>query len=115
MAIGLIVIAGSTSTASAAERADTTVTIRAQSGGFYGELRSSEPFICVTDREVVLFWQLGDTQRPSTDRRISSDVVGPDGRWDTGNTGTRKGRYYARVRTNPDCQGDRSRTISAQP
>jgi hypothetical protein len=115
MAIGLMVIAGSTSTASAAERADTTVTIRAQSGGFYGFVRSTEPSTCVTERVVVLYKQLGATQSPSTDKRISSDTAGSDGRWDTGNTGTRTGRFYARVRATPDCRADRSKTISAQP
>lgn len=115
MAIGLMVIAGSTSTASAAERADTTVSIRAQSGGFFGFVRSAEPSTCVTERVVVLYRQLGASPSPSTDTRIASDTAGADGRWDTGNTGTRKGRYYARVRATPDCKADRSRTISAQP
>lgn len=115
LAIGLMAIVGSTQPASAAERADTTVTIRAQSGGFYGFVRSTEPSTCVTDRVVVLYKQLGATQSPSTDTRISSDTAGADGRWDTGNTGTRKGRFYARVGRTPDCQADRSRTISAQP
>jgi hypothetical protein len=114
MAMGLMAIMSSTTPASAAERTDTTVTIRAQSGGFYGYVRSSDPSTCVTDRVVVLYKQLGESQNPSTDKRISSDTASSDGRWDTGDTGTRTGRFYARVRATPDCKADRSKTISAQ-
>src|SRR3954454_25013209 len=64
----------------------TKVTTHAESGAFYGVVKSSNPN-CVSERTVVLFKQLGATQDPRHDQRILSDTSESDGWGTTGGAG----------------------------
>jgi hypothetical protein len=100
----------------AGRRAETTVTIQTQNGEFWGYLYSPRPRRCANGRTVVLYKQVGTVQDPSVDKRMASDVSSLSGtryKWSTGTTGLRHGRYYARVKRTPYCQGDTSDTVRA--
>jgi hypothetical protein len=115
LAVSLTALAGLAGTAAAAT--PTKVVIKAESGGFYGYVKSADPD-CADGRKVVLFKQLGSFQDPRNDLRVASDVTEANGdqyMWSTGNTGTRTGRYYARATRVPGCKPANSRTIPAQP
>lgn len=93
--------------------ADTTVTIKAQSGDFSGKVKSSDPLTCADGRNVTVFKQKGAEQDPKNDKKIASDTAGLQGEdytWSTGNTGV-SGKFYARVKKTPECKGDRSKTV----
>ena len=111
-AVAATALAGLAGPASAAT--PTKVTIHAESGGFYGNVKSSNPN-CVSGRTVVLFKQLGSTQDPRNDQRILTDTTEDDGEWNTGNPGLRSGMFYARAKRTSECKAANSRTIPAQP
>jgi hypothetical protein len=99
--------------ASAGTLADSTVTIKAQSGDFSGTISSSRPMRCAQDRKVVVFKQAGANQDPSQDDRVASDTASLSGdryEWSTGNTGV-YGKVYARVGRTEHCKADTSRTV----
>lgn len=106
---------GLTSVASAAEGADTRVTIRAEGLDLSGFVNSPRPQRCANDRKVVVFKQKGQ-RGGGDDERFASDNASLNGdryEWSTGNTGT-SGRFYARARRIEGCKGDSSRTIRAE-
>ena len=111
MAVSAIALTGAvtTSTATAAQLSPTEVTIEAQPGGdFSGYVRSADPN-CEDGRKVTLFKMLGDAPDRSVDRKIATDTSssnGSEGEWSTGNTGERKGKFYARVGKTSLCKGD---------
>ena len=119
MAVLAVSISGALATgASAAERTPTTVTIEAESGGFFGEVHSSDEDNCANGRKVTLFKLLGSTPDRSVDQKIATDTASANGSsymWSTGNTGQRKGKFYARVAKTSLCGGDISPVIRAQP
>lgn len=121
LAIAAVAISGgvATTTASAAGLTPTEVTIEAQSGGdFFGYVSSSDEVNCEAGRKVTLFKMLGSTPDRSVDQKIGSDTAspnGPDSMWSTGNTGQRKGKFYARVGKTSLCGGDVSPVVKAQP
>jgi len=99
--------------ANAGTLADSTVTIKAQSGDFSGTISSSRPMRCAQDRKVVVFKQAGANQDPSQDDRVASDTASLSGdryEWSTGNTGV-YGKVYARVGRTEHCRADTSRTV----
>ena len=100
--------------AGAAGNAETKVTIKQQSGDFYGKVKSSDPYRCADDRKVVLYEQLGSGQDHRNDRKVASDrssLDGDHGEWSTGNTGLDSGRYYARAGKTDGCKADTSKTV----
>ena len=102
--------------ATASAATPTEVTIEAQSGGFFGYVKSSKQS-CENDRKVVVYKRLGDSPDPSTDKKVGMDTSapnGPDGMWSTGNSGQTKGKFYAQVKKTNDCQGDLSPVVKAQ-
>ena len=105
--------------ASAAERTPTKVTIQNPGNGeFYGQVKSEDPANCADGRKVTLFKMLGDAPDPGADQKIVSDTASANGdgyEWNAGNTGYRKGRFYARVKRTELCAGDLSKVIRAQP
>jgi len=116
LAVSVSGLAGATGASAAS--ADTKVVIKAESGGFYGYVKSSDPDTCANDRKVTLFEQLGSTQDPRSDRKVGSDTASPNGTkymWSTGNTGDRSGDFYARASKIPGCKAATSKTIPAQP
>jgi hypothetical protein len=96
--------------------AETKVKIKAESGGFYGYVKSDKPK-CANGREVTLYKQKGNGADPSSDKRIGSDIAQPNGdryMWSTGNTGYRKGYFYAYAEKENGCKAGISKSIKAQ-
>lgn len=118
IAAAAITISGAFATgAVAAEKAPTEVTIKAQSGGFFGYVKSPDQNHCEADRKVTVYKLTGESPDPSVDKKVGSDTAspnGPDSMWSTGNSGQTKGKFYARVRSTTDCQGDISPVVKAQ-
>jgi hypothetical protein len=97
--------------------AKTKVTIQAESGGFFGFVKSSNPDKCANGRKVKLYKQLGSEQDPHNDQKVGSDIAQPNGdgyMWSTGNTGSHGGKFYARAGRIKGCKADNSPTIKAQ-
>lgn len=113
LAVSALAFAGLGGSAAAAAATPTKVTIVAESGGFYGAVKSSKP-TCKSERTVLVFKQLGAKQRPATDQRVAMDTTGEDGEWNIGNPGLRSGRFYARAVRTADCLGASSITLRAQ-
>ena len=114
-ALAAATVAGALSVgvASAAPRAETTVTIKVQGRDFSGTVDSSRPLRCSKDRKVILFKQVGTVQDPKVYKKIASDLASLSSgkyRWSTGNTGIR-GRFYARAPGTLECKADSSPTI----
>ncbi len=116
-AVALTASLAAAGTASAgATRADSTVTIRTQNGEFWGQVKSDRPAKCAAERKVVVFKQAGNRQNPKRDERVASDTASLNGdryEWNTGNTGLRRGKFYARIGRTADCQPDTSETVRA--
>jgi hypothetical protein len=63
---------------------------------------------------VVVYKQKGHKQKPSSDKKIASDISekhGNHGDWDVGNTGFKKGKFYAKAKKSPGCATGYSKTI----
>lgn len=120
LAITAISLTGALATeqASAANLTPTEVTIQAESGGdFFGYVHSSNSS-CESNRKVTLFKMVGSSPDKHVDQKIGSDIAqpnGPDGMWSTGNTGQRKGKFYARVGKTSLCGADISPVVKALP
>ena len=95
-----LAIAGSAVAATA-----TKVTIKEQSDGFSGHVKSSKGK-CVVSRVVVLY-----KQKPGKDKIIGTDVADENGAWSTGNTGSTKGAFYAFAPKITGCKAGKSKTI----
>lgn len=109
-----LVLAGS---AVAGGSAETKVKIKAESGGFYGYVKSSDPQTCAANRKVTLFQQTGTDQNPKADVKIGTDLAQANGNkymWSTGDTGSHKGNFYAKAGKIPGCKAGYSETIKAQ-
>lgn len=101
-----------TGIAGAAQRAETTVTIKAEGLDLSGQVKSPRPLRCAEGRKVVVF-----KVRPGDDLRFATDNASLNGdryEWSTGNTGT-QGRFYAKAPRTDRCQADTSRTVRAEP
>jgi hypothetical protein len=101
------------SIAGARAAADTGVTIKGDNGDFHGKVLS-ERSRCQVDRKVVVYKQKGRHQKPSTDKKIGSDISeahGDHGDWSVGNTGYKKGKFYAKAKKSPGCATGYSKTI----
>jgi hypothetical protein len=104
-----------TAGAMGAGKADTKVTIKAQSDGFYGYVKSDDPGACAAGRKVILYKQQGDSPDRHADTKIGSDTAQANGTkymWSTGNTGKPHGDYYAFAKHTTQCKADYSKTIS---
>ena len=100
----------------AGTRAETVVTIKTENGDFWGTVKSTRPLKCANERTVILFKQVGAEQDPSVDKRMASDTASLSGdryEWSTGNTGLRRGKFYAKVARTPECRPDTSPTVRA--
>ena len=101
-------------TATAATRAPTVVTIKAQNGDFSGRISSPHPKRCANNRKVIVFKQLGSVQDPAHDTKMGSDISSLNGdryEWSTGNSGAPNGKYYARAPQTLNCKADSSLTV----
>jgi hypothetical protein len=98
--------------------ATTTLTIKGPNGDFHGRIDSPKLQKCVDGRLVNVFKQKGSEQRPKTDQRIGADtaeVKGDHGVWSIGNSGFKKGRFYARAPKTSRCKTGKSKTITIGP
>ena len=99
---GLVVAA----TAGARSAASTRVTIKGPNGDFHGKLFSSKGK-CLGDRKVKVYKLRGNGYDPAHDKKIASDTSerdGDHGEWSVGNTGAKKGSYYALATRSPGCK-----------
>jgi hypothetical protein len=58
---------------------------------------------------------LGSSPNPGQDLKIGSDTSSPNGdgyMWNAGNTGYKKGKFYAKVGPTDYCKSDLSRVIT---
>ncbi|MFN8160868.1 MAG: hypothetical protein U0R52_07485 [Solirubrobacterales bacterium] len=116
LAVSATALAGYAGIASAASPAPTKVLIEAESGSFYGSVKSPK-LACKANRTVVVFKQLGSKQRPATDKRVAMDIAQANGdgyEWNLGDPGLHSGRYYARATRTPQCLPANSVTLRAQ-
>jgi hypothetical protein len=93
--------------------ADTGVTIKGPDGDFHGKVLS-ERASCQVGRKVVVYKQKGKKQDPSADKKIGSDTSekhGNHGDWSIGNSGFKKGKFYAVARKSSGCNAGASETI----
>lgn len=112
-ALGCLALAAG---AGARDKAPTQVSIKVQSDGFFGYVKSPKVNACANNREVILYKQKGSDQHPNTDKEIGSDTAQANGdkyMWSTGNTGKPHGSFYAHVRPTSKCQADSSKTVQA--
>jgi hypothetical protein len=101
------------SMAGARAAADTGVTIKGPNGDFHGKVLSPRAR-CTGDRKVVVYKQKGKKQEPTTDKKIGSDISerhGDHGDWSIGNSGFKKGKFYAKAKKSPGCATGYSKTI----
>jgi hypothetical protein len=100
--------------ATAAEKASTEVTIKGQNGDYYGYVKSPDPD-CESNRKVDVYKMLGPSPNRQSDLKIGSDIAqpnGPHGMWSIGNSGYKKGKFYAHAKKTDECKGDLSPVIS---
>jgi hypothetical protein len=117
VAASAIALTGLAGTASAAGKAPTKVLIQAESGGFFGYVKSPK-LACKSERTVVLYKQLGPRQSPASDEQVGMDTAQANNEgyeWNMGNPGLHSGRYYARALPTPFCKAANSVTLRAQP
>ena len=99
-----------------AGRAETKVKIKAESGGFYGYVKSDKTK-CANGRKVTLYKLKGNGYDPKHDQKIGSDIAQANGNkymWSTGNTGYMKGYFYAYAKQIKGCDAGFSEAIKAQ-
>ncbi|KAA1418741.1 hypothetical protein F0U44_09620 [Nocardioides humilatus] len=95
--------------ASAGDRASSTVTISAEGTDLFGHV-SSPRSSCKRERPVHVYKQIG-TRGGGDDQHFAMDTTDDDGDWSTGNTGT-AGKFYAKVKRTALCKKDLSPTIT---
>lgn len=108
VAIGVLVLGA---TALAATRSK--VTIQGNNGDYFGYVHSPKGS-CEAGRVVKVYKLEGSSPKPSNDTKIGSDIAqpnGPDSMWSIGNSGFKKGFFYARIKPTTKCNGDISDVI----
>lgn len=116
LAVSALALAGLGGSAASAATPPTKVVIIAESGGFYGFVKSPK-LECKSERTVILYKQLGAKQKPRTDQQVGMDTSQANGdgyEWNMGNPGLHRGRYYARAVATPECSAANSVTLRAQ-
>lgn len=89
------------------------VTIKGNNGDYYGKVKSSDPD-CLEDRKVTVFKMKGGSPVPKNDKKIGSDTTeldGNKGAWSIGNSGYKKGYFYAKLKKTSECGGDISKVL----
>jgi hypothetical protein len=100
---------GMASSANAASAAKTSVSIKAQQGGFFGQVKSSNSK-CANGRKVTLYRVSGNKST-----KAGTDVAQPNGdgyMWSI--NVSKSGKYYAKAAATSGCAAGQSKTISAQ-
>jgi hypothetical protein len=100
--------------AGARSAAKTRVTIRGPEGDFHGKVFSSRTR-CLGGRTVKVYRLRGNGYDPAHDKLIAKDTSSRDGDhgvWSVGNTGAKKGDYYALAKRSPGCKRAFSKVLS---
>lgn len=115
IATAAVAISGIAATgASAADKAPTEVTIQGTGGDYFGYVKSPKSS-CESDRKVNVYKMLGASPDRKSDLKIGSDIAqpnGPDGMWSIGNSGYKKGKFYAHAPKTDECKADLSPVIT---
>jgi hypothetical protein len=109
---GAVLVATPSSTA--APRATTVVTIKAENTDLSGTVKSKRK-ACKDGRKVYLYLQRG-ARGGANDELFATDTTELEdgvGEWDTGNLGF-EGKFYATVKRTPQCKADSSPTVVAE-
>jgi len=99
-----------------ATRAATTIKIKDGNGDFHGRITSTRKG-CLGGRVVKVFKQKGNHQNPKRDKVIGKDTSEKAQRnqlvgiWAVGNTGFKRGSFYAKARRTDSCKVAYSDTI----
>jgi hypothetical protein len=112
--VGVLGVFAIASLAGAANRAPTVIKIRGENGDFHGRITSKRNG-CLGNRTVKVFKQRGDRQNPKRDKVIGKDTSerhNDVGIWSVGNTGYKRGDFYAKVRRTDACKRAFSDTLS---
>lgn len=113
VSVGALLLAGGA--VAGKKPAKTTVTIEAQSGGFFGYVSSKKPNKCANNRTVSLFRLHGTHPDPSHDFKVGTDPAQPNGdRYMWAINTNQNGHFYARVKGSNRCKGDFSEVVQAQ-
>ncbi len=117
IATGLVALTGvvATTTANAADNADTKVTIKgAGTGDPYGTVESSNENKCADGRLVKVYKQKGGAQGGGDDQYTgvsdSASLSNGEYKWFVGQPNL-DGKHYARAPKIPGCEADNSKTI----
>ena len=113
MVFAIVACTGLVAVGGAFAAAKTKVTIKAQSDGFFGYVKS-EKKTCEISRIVIVLKQKGGSPNPAHDKEIGTDVAQANGdkyMWSTGNTGSTKGKFYAYAPKITGCKAGISKTI----
>lgn len=114
-ALTALTMAAAAGPVEAAQKAKTTLTIKAEGVDLSGTVKSSNRD-CLGERNIKLYKQKGSQQNPSADSQIGTDTSerqGKIGVWSTGNTGI-SGKFYVRTGSTPECTAATSETIVAR-
>ena len=114
--LAVVALAGAFATsASAGNKAKTKVTIKGSGGDYYGFVKSDDEDHCANGREVTVYKLKGNGYDPSHDKEIGSDIAQANGdgyMWAIGNSGAKKGDYYAYTAKIKGCKKAFSKVIS---
>jgi hypothetical protein len=100
--------------ASAGGKTETKVTIKGDNGDYYGYVKSKKDK-CANGREVIVYKLKGNGYDPKNDKEIGRDIAqaNNDGyMWAIGNSGAKKGDFYAFVKKDGKCAKAFSKVIS---
>ncbi len=87
---------------------ETELTIKGPNGDFSGKIKSDEQE-CETGRKVTVF-----KKKPGKDKKVGDDTS-DSGKWSTGNSGEKKGKFYAKVGSDFGiCEKAKSKTIEVE-
>jgi len=103
--LALTLVALTSSASAGIASTPTTVSIKHQSGGFFGYVHSSKQDPCELNRKVYLYKLKGNGYDPKNDKLIGSDIAqpnGPDSMWSI-NTNAKSGNFYAFVHKTSSC------------
>lgn len=112
--LAVIALTGVFAAGAVAGGTETKVTIKGSDGDYYGYVKSSDSD-CANGREVTVYKLKGNGYDPKNDKEIGSDIAQANGdryMWAIGNSGAKKGDFYAFVRKDGSCKKDFSKVIS---
>jgi len=101
--------------ATAGNKAATKVTIKGHNGDYYGFVKSDDVDNCANGREVTVYKLKGNGYDPGSDKEIGSDIAQANGdgyMWSIGNSGAKKGDFYAYAKKTKHCKSAFSKVIS---